>query len=102
MTDRPSETARRILATTVYVDGANRAFGELTGEQTRAPSRRAPRPRSAGGRPRASHPSRRPGGNYRSPSNARAFATVSELEPDVVAEMAPRLWIVPPAGGMMS
>ena len=29
----------RILATTVYVDGANRAFGELTGEQIARPSR---------------------------------------------------------------
>ena len=28
--------------------------------------------------------------------------TVSDLDPHVVAEMAPRLWIVPPAGGLLS
>ena len=100
MTDRLSELDR-ILATSVYVDGANRAFGELTGEQTRA---RADELRSAVGW----------GPTARVAPVAQAWrelsiaierdrvCTVSELDPGVVAEMAPRLWIMPPAGGMMS
>jgi hypothetical protein len=91
----------RILATTVYLDGANRPFGELTGEEIRA---RADELRSAVGW----------GPTARIAPVAQAWRelsivieragvrTVGELEPDAVAEIAPRLWIVPPAGGLLS
>ncbi len=100
MTDRLSELDR-ILATTVYVDGANRAFGELTGEQTRA---RADELRSAvGWGPTARVAPVAQAWRELSIAIERAgVCMVSELDPGVVAEMAPRLWIMPPAGGMMS
>ena len=100
MTDRLSELDR-ILATTVYVDGANRAFGKLTGEQTRA---RADELRSAvGWGPTARVAPVAQAWRELSIAIERAGAcAVCELDPGVVAEMAPRLWITPPAGGMMS
>jgi len=98
VTDRLSELDR-ILATTVYVDGANRAFGELTGEQVRA---RADELRSAvGWGPTARVAPVAQAWRELSIAIERAGAhTVSEL--GVMAELAPRLWIMPPAGGMMS
>ena len=100
MTDRLSELDR-ILATTVYVDGANRAFGELTGEQTRA---RADELRSAvGWGPTARVAPVAQAWRELSIAIERAGVhTVGELDPGVTAELAPRLWITPPAGGMMS
>jgi hypothetical protein len=100
VTDRLSELDR-ILATTVYVDGANRAFGELTGEQVRA---RADELRSAvGWGPTARVAPVAQAWRELSIAIERAGAhTVSELDPGVMAELAPRLWIMPPAGGMMS
>jgi hypothetical protein len=100
VTDRLSELDR-IRATTVYVDGANRAFGELTGEQTRA---RADELRSAvGWGPTARVAPVAQAWRELSIAIERAGAdTVSELDPDVMAELAPRLWIMPPAGGIMS
>lgn len=100
MTDRPSELDR-ILATTVYVDGANRAFGELTGEQTRA---RADELRSVvGWGPTARVAPVAQAWRELSIAIERVGAhTVGELDPGVMAELAPRLWIMPPAGGIMS
>ncbi len=100
MSDRLSELDR-IRATTVYIDGANRAFGELTGEQTRA---RADELRSAvGWGPTARVAPVAQAWRELSIAIERAGAdTVSELDPDVMAELAPRLWIMPPAGGIMS
>jgi hypothetical protein len=100
VTDRTSELDR-ILATTVYVDGANRAFGELTGEQTRA---RADELRSVvGWGPTARVAPVAQAWRELSIEIERAGVhTVSELDPGVMAELAPRLWIMPPAGGIMS
>ena len=100
MSDRLSELDR-IRATIVYIDGANRAFGELTGEQTRA---RADELRSAvGWGPTARVAPVAQAWRELSIAIERAGAdTVSELDPDVMAELAPRLWIMPPAGGIMS
>jgi hypothetical protein len=100
VTDRLSELGR-ILATTVYVDGANRPFGELTGEQTRA---RADELRSAvGWGPTARVAPVAQAWRELSIAIERAGVyTVGELDPGVVVEMAPSLWIMPPAGGMMS
>lgn len=90
-----------ILATTVYLGGANRPFGALTGEEIRA---RADELRSAvGWGPTARIAPVAQAWRELSMTIERAgVRTVSELGPDVVAEMAPRLWIVPPAGGLLS
>jgi hypothetical protein len=89
-----------ILTTTVFVDGANRPFGELTLDQVRA---RADELRAATGW----------GPTARVAPVARAWrelaialeqaqaGTVGELDSDVVIELAPKLWVVPPGGSLL-
>jgi hypothetical protein len=80
----------KILATTVYVDGENRPFGELTLEQVRG---RADELRAATGW----------GPTARVAPVARAWrvATVGELDPETIAELAPKTWVVPPGGSLL-
>ena len=100
--DRSSVRTRSAFSpTTVYVDGENRPFGALSGEQIRA---RADELRSAiGWGPTARIAPVAQAWRELSMAIERAgVGTVGELDPGVVAEMAPRLWIVPPAGGLLS
>jgi hypothetical protein len=90
----------KILATTVYIDGANRPFGELTIDQVRS---RADELRAATGW----------GPTARVAPVARAWrelsmalekaqvGTVRELGNDQLTELAPKLWIVPPGGSLL-
>jgi hypothetical protein len=100
VTDRLPELDR-ILTTTVYLGGANRPFGALTGEEARA---RADELRGAvGWGPTARvAPVAQAWRELSMAIEGAGVSTVGELDPDVVAEMAPRLWIVPPAGGLLS
>lgn len=89
-----------ILTTTVFIDGANRAFGELTPEQVRG---RADELRAAVGF----------GPTVRIAPVARAWrelamaleqagaGTVAALEAEQVLSLAPKLWIVPPGGSLL-
>jgi hypothetical protein len=89
-----------ILKTSVYVDGANRAFGELNADQARG---HADELRSAVGF----------GPTVRVAPVAQAWrelsmaldqagaGTVGELEPAKVMELAPKLWVVPPGGSLL-
>jgi hypothetical protein len=89
-----------ILATTIYVDGANRPFGELTLDQVRG---RADELRAATGW----------GPTARVAPVARAWrelaitleqaqaATVGELDAAVLNQLAPKLWVVPPGGSLL-
>lgn len=89
-----------ILATTIYVDGANRPFGELTLDQVRA---RADELRAATGW----------GPTARVAPVARAWRelamaleqaqveTVGSLDSEVLTELAPKLWVVPPGGSLL-
>jgi hypothetical protein len=89
-----------ILATTVYIDGANRPFGELTPDQVRV---RADELRAATGW----------GPTARVAPVARAWrellmaleqagaGVVAELDPEAIAKLAPQLWIVSPGGGLL-
>jgi hypothetical protein len=89
-----------ILATTVFIDGANRPFGEFTVPQARE---RADELRSAVGF----------GPTVRIAPVARAWreltmamervgaGSVAELEPATVKELAPKLWVVPPGGSLL-
>jgi hypothetical protein len=89
-----------ILTATVYVDGANRPFGELTLEQVRA---RADELRAATGW----------GPTARVAPVARAWRelamaleqahapTVGELDAALLDQLAPQLWVVPPGGSLL-
>jgi hypothetical protein len=88
----------RIVQQQVYIRGANRPFGELTTEDARE---RADELKAATGW----------GPTARVASYAFAWrelsmelersgvATVSELDPDLLVALAPKLWVVLPGGG---
>ena len=93
-------TAAEIIGQTVYVRGANRPFGELTLQDARS---RADELRAATGW----------GPTARVAPVARAWrelalemeragaATVAELPGELIAGLAPKLWIVPPGGTLL-
>jgi hypothetical protein len=88
----------RIVQQQVYIRGANRPFGELTAEDARG---RADELRAATGW----------GPTARVASYAFAWrelsvelersgvATVSQLDPELLVSLAPRLWVALPGGG---
>ena len=90
----------KILATTVYVDGANRPFGELTLEQVRG---RADELRAATGWGPTARvaPVARAWRELSMALEQRGVATVGELDPETLAELAPRTWVVPPGGSLL-
>ena len=89
-----------LLETLIFVRGANRPFGELTLEDVRD---RADELKSVTGW----------GPTARVAPVARAWreltiameqgrsGTVGELTPEVLAELAPKLWVVPPGGSLL-
>jgi hypothetical protein len=91
---------KEILATTVYVDGANRPFGELTLEHARG---RADELRAATGWGPTARvaPVARAWRELTMALEQRGVATVGELPPETVADLAPKLWVVPPGGSLL-
>src|SRR5579862_9205752 len=99
MAEAPTEL-ERILAATVFICGSNRPFGELTPAQVRA---RAEELRAATGW----------GPTARVASVARAWRElamaleregadrVGALDPGVLEQLAPQLWVVPPGGSLL-
>jgi hypothetical protein len=89
-----------VLKASVFIDGANRAFGDLTPDQVRS---RADELRSAvgfGPTARVAPVARAWRELSMALDQARA-ATVSALEPATVMELAPKLWVVPPGGSLL-
>jgi hypothetical protein len=84
-----------VLAQPVYIDGANVPFGKLTSDQVRA---RAGELRStAGWGPTARvAPVARAWAELATAMDERAAQTVGALPADLIAELAPRLWVVLP------
>ena len=99
MTETTPQLAQ-ILATPVYLEGANRPFGELTLDLVRA---RAQELRAATGW----GPTARVApvaGAWRELAMALEQArvgTVGELAPEAIVDLAPKLWIVPPGGSLL-
>jgi len=96
---QPADLAK-ILAQSVFVHGVNVAFGELTADDVRA---RADELRASvgwGPTARVAPVSMA----WRELANAMmrgGAETVAQLHADALIELAPRLWIVPPAGGLL-
>ena len=90
----------QIVSSQVFIDGANRPFGELTVPQVRA---RADELRAATGW----------GPTARVATVARAWrelamaleqagaGRVGELDPTLLEQLAPQLWVVPPGGSLL-
>jgi hypothetical protein len=92
----PDEIANR----PVYVRGADRPFGELTLEDARV---RADELRAATGwGPTAKVASiAREWRTLAIEMERAGAATVSDLGPELMAELAPKLWVVPPGGSLL-
>ncbi len=88
----------RIVQQQVYIRGANRPFGELTTEDARD---RADELKAATGwGPTARVASYAFAWRELSMEMERSeVATVSELDPDLLVSLAPKLWVVLPGGG---
>jgi hypothetical protein len=89
-----------ILDQTVFSRGANRPFGDLTLADVRA---RADELRAAvGWGPTARvAPVALAWRELTMALERTGVATVRELDPEVVSELAPRLWVVPPGGSLL-
>ena len=94
MPQPPAET-QRILTTSVFVRGANRPFGELTLDDVRG---RADELRAATGwGPTARVAPVARAWRELAVEMERAGATsVADLDPRLLAELAPQLWVVMP------
>jgi hypothetical protein len=92
--------SEEILGQTVFVRGANRPFGELTVDDARA---RADELRAAvGWGPTARvAPVARAWRELTMALEQAGVVTVRELDAQVVNELAPRLWVVPPGGSLL-
>lgn len=86
---------RRILAQEVFIRGANRPFGELTVDDARS---RADELRAAvGWGPTARvAPVAQAWRELMMAMDRTGAAAVAELEPEVLVELAPRLWVTLP------
>ena len=89
-----------VLAATVFIDGANRAFGDLTPAQVRS---RADELRSAVGFGPTARiaPVARAWRELSMALDQAGAARVAELEPDTVVALAPQMWVVPPGGSLL-
>jgi thioesterase domain-containing protein len=89
-----------ILANTVYVDGANRPFGELTVAQVRAHADELKAATGWGPTARVA-PVARAWRELVMALEQAQVATVGELDAEQLGTLAPKLWVVPPGGSLL-
>jgi hypothetical protein len=89
-----------ICDTLIYVRGANRPFGELTVDDVRA---RADELRAVTGWGPTARvaPVAMAWRELSMAMDQAGVATVSELPDELVAQMATKLWVVPPGGSLL-
>lgn len=91
----PAPDLQEILATQVFAGGANRPFGELTSDDVRA---RADELRAATGWGPTARvaPVARAWRELSMEMERAGVASVGELDGDLLARLAPQLWVVMP------
>jgi hypothetical protein len=89
-----------ILATTIYVEGANRPFGELTVDQVRGRADELKAATGWGPTARVA-PVARAWRELSMALDSAGVNTVGELDPAAITELAPKLWVVPPGGSLL-
>ena len=98
----PSAPSRleHILSQTVFTGGANVPFGELTTDQARS---RADELRAATGWGPTARvaPVALAWRELTVTMERNGAPAVSALDPDVIVQLAPRLWVVPPGGTLL-
>jgi hypothetical protein len=98
--DQSASDLDRALAEPVFCSGAYRPFGQLGAAETRALAEELKRAGSWG-------PMSKVAGVARGWSElaelieSEGAATVAELNPDQIVEMARRTWVLPPPGGLL-
>jgi hypothetical protein len=97
---KPPPRLEHILSQTVFTRGANVPFGELTADQARA---RADELRAATGWGPTARvaPVALAWRELTVTMERNAAAAVSDLDPEVIVQLAPRLWVVPPGGSLL-
>ena len=95
MTD-PSPELQEILASTVFINGANRPFGELSLDDVRG---RADELRAATGWGPTARvaPVARAWRELSLEMERHSAARVADLDPPLLAHLAPQLWVVLPS-----
>ncbi|HEV2981552.1 MAG TPA: hypothetical protein VGX51_08985 [Solirubrobacteraceae bacterium] len=90
---------RQVLEQPVFVDGANRAFGELTLEHARARAQELRAATGWGPTVRVA-PVAAAWSQLAKEMQTRGAATVAELDPELVLSIAPKLWVLFPGAGV--
>jgi hypothetical protein len=89
-----------VLDTAIFAGGRSKRFGEVTAEEARARAQEL-RDASGWGPTARVAPVARAWGELARRMDDAGAATVAELEPEVVAEYAEPLWVVPPGGSLL-
>ncbi|MGI8428796.1 MAG: hypothetical protein ACR2OB_05700 [Solirubrobacteraceae bacterium] len=96
----PSSRLQYIIEQTVFVRGTNRPFGNLTLEDARERADELKAATGFGPTARVA-PVARAWRELMMALERTSAPTVGELDPDLVVELAPRLWVVPPGGTLL-
>jgi hypothetical protein len=89
-----------VLATTIYIRGANRPFGSLTAEDVRARADELKAATGWGPTARVA-PVALAWREMSMAMTTAGAATVGELDPGLVEGLVQRLWVVPPGGSLL-
>jgi hypothetical protein len=90
----------RMLAETIHIDGAYRPVGELTLDQVR--TRAAELKEVTGQGPTARvGPVALAWRELALAMERQGVGTIAEIEPERFDEISPKLWIIPPGGGLL-
>jgi hypothetical protein len=89
-----------ILNTSVFVDGANRTFGDLTSDQLRGHADQLRAAVGFGPTTRVA-PVAMAWRELSMALDQAGAGTVAELDPDKVLALAPKMWVVPPGGSLL-
>ncbi len=95
-----SEASSAILQAPVFADGENRPFGSLTLGHVSARAQELREATGWGPTARVA-PVARAWRELAMHMQQAGVATVSELDGELLAELAPRLWVLPPGGGLL-
>ena len=99
-TPAPADRLPEALATPIAIDGGQRPFGSLTSEQ--AAARAAELKAAVGFGPTVRvAPVARAWRELQIALDRAGAATVAELDPAVILDLAPKLWVLPPGGTLL-
>ena len=99
-TPAPAHRLREALAAPVAIDGATRPFGSLTCQQVAARAAELADAVGFGPTVRVA-PVARAWRELQMALDRSGTATVAGLDPEMILDLAPRLWVLPPGGTLL-